>query len=142
MPQVSSHTLNQDAQEKLFKELAHYIGKANNRNASAFLRTLLTPTEQTMLAKRIGVIVLLHNGVSTYQIMHKLHISSSTVIRMHKEYTAGSYDAITKLFAMNKKDWIRFLSTLEVVLRAGLPSRAGKRWQLLAKINGRTRKAG
>ena len=142
MPQVSSRKLKKDAQEKLFSEFALYIVKANHKNASAFLQTLLTPTEQIMLAKRIGVIVLLHNNVSTYQIMQKLHMSSATVVRMHKAYSKGNYDPVTKLFAMNKKDWIRFLETLEVVLRVGMPRRVGKRWTFLDKIDGRTARAG
>ena len=128
MTRVSSHALKQDAQEKLFSELAHIIAKAERKNASAFLQTLLTPTEQIMLAKRIGVIALLHNGVSTYQIVQKLHMSSATIVRMHHEYEKGGYDPVTKLLGRNKKDWIRIMKILEVVLRGGLPPRVGHRW--------------
>ena len=142
MTQVSSYALKKDAQDKLFSELALYIGKANHKNASAFLQTLLTPTEQIMLAKRIGVIILFHNGVSTYEIMQKLHMSSATIMRMHKEYQKGTYDSITRLCAMNKKDWMRLMKILEVVLRGGLPPRVGKRWTLLDKTLGRTKRAG
>ena len=128
MTRVSSRALKEDAQDKLFSELARIIAKAERKIASAFLQTLLTPTEQVMLAKRIGVIALLHNGVSTYQIMQKLNMSSSTIIRMHHEYEKGGYDPVTKLLGMNKKDWIRIMKILEVVLRGGLPPRVGHRW--------------
>ena len=125
MTRVSSHALKKDAQEKLFNELARYIGKADINHASSFLQTLLTQNEQIMLAKRIGVIVLLHNNVSTYQIMKKLHMSSSTIIRMHQAYRKGEYASVTKLFSSNKKDWDRFLNVLEIVLYGALPSRVG-----------------
>ncbi len=128
MTRVSSHTLKQDAQEKLFHELAHIIAKAESKNASAFLQTVLTPTEQIMLAKRIGVIALLHNGVSTYQIVEKLHMSSATIIKMHKEFKKGRYEPVTKLLGKNKKDWVRIMDILEVVLRGGMPRRVGHKW--------------
>jgi Trp operon repressor len=128
MAQVSSHKLDTETSKRLFRELARYIAKADQKNAPTFLQAFLTPTEQLMLAKRIAVVVLFHNGSSTYQIRKMLRMSSST---------AGGYAPITRLFSSGKKNREKFIKTLEVILSAGMPPRGKGRWKFFNKINAR-----
>lgn len=125
MPHVSSNKLDKKVREKLFSELSRYIAKTNQSNSSSVLQTLLTPTEQTMLAKRIAVIALFHSGYSTYRVRKILSMSSSTVIFMHKQYKNDDYASVIKLFGKNKKDKQKLLNTLGLVLSCGMPSRVG-----------------
>ncbi len=125
MTRVSSRPLSHDAQKKLLSEFAQIIARTNKQSAGPFMDALLSSSEQIMLAKRIGIIVLLHKKVPAYQIVKKLHVSSQTVFRIHTTYQKGTYASITKYFDMNKKDWIRFLDALEIVLYGVLPSRVG-----------------
>ncbi len=78
-----------------------------------------------MLAKRIGVIVLLHRNVPANQIAKHLNMSSQTLFRMQRAYEKGTYVSITKYFDMNKREWTRFLKVLEFVLFDIFPPRVG-----------------
>ena len=125
MTRISSKPLSRDAQEKLFAEFAQIIARTNKQTAGPFMESLLSSSEQIMFAKRIGIIVLLHKMVPAYQIAKRLHVSSQTVFRIHTNYRSGEYTPITKYFDMNKREWIRFIDVLEIMLYGVLPSRVG-----------------
>lgn len=125
MTRISARPLKAQTEKKLFSELAQIIARADKKNAEPFLQALLTPTEQIMIAKRIGVLLLLHTKVPTYQIVRKLHMSSQTVVRMRTLYKKGAYDSILKFFTKHRRDLKRFVDILEIVLYGGFPSRVG-----------------
>lgn len=125
MTRVSSKPLSPDAEAKLFAEFSQVIARTNKKSAGPFMGALLTKTEQIMLAKRIGIIMLLHKNVPAHQIAKRLHVSSQTVSRIRVVYRKGRYDPITQYFDMNKQEWSRYLRALEIVLYGVFPSRTG-----------------
>ncbi len=125
MTRVSSNPLSFDAQKKLFSEFTQIIGRTTKKSAGPFLGALLTASEQIMLAKRIGIILLLHKKVPAYQIAKQLHVSSQTIFRIHTDYRKGAYTPITKYFDIHKHEWKGFLDVLETVLFGVLPPRVG-----------------
>ncbi len=91
------------------------------------LESLLTPTETLMLAKRLGVLVMLEQGHSSYKIEKTLKVSSSTVLRLDRARAAGVFKPIQH--ALGKKDALSFSEHLELILAAGMPSIAGPQHQ-------------
>ncbi len=102
-------------------DILRTIGK--DRKVSYALKELLTYTESTMLAKRIGIIYLIHKDKSILDICETLNVSSSTVIRMWKIYDRGEYRNIQRVFHKLEPS---LLDVIEVLLSAGMPPIVGK----------------
>lgn len=102
-------------------EMLRIIGK--DRKVSYALKELLTYTESTMLAKRLGIIYLIHKDKSILDICETLNVSSSTVIRMWKIYDRGGYQNIRQVFQKLEPS---LLDMIETLLSAGMPPIVGK----------------
>src|SRR3989344_7216753 len=102
-------------------DILRIIGK--DRKVSYALKELLTYTESTMLAKRIGIIYLIHKDKSILDICETLNVSSSTVIRMWKIYDGGGYQNIQQVFQKLEPS---LLEVIEILLGAGMPPIVGK----------------
>ena len=102
-------------------DMLRIIGK--DRKVSYALKELLTYTESTMLAKRIGIIYLIHKDKSILDICKTLKVSSSTVIRMWKIYDRGGYRSIQQVFQKLEPS---LLDVVEILLSAGMPPIVGK----------------
>jgi uncharacterized protein YerC len=131
MPHISSKKLNPVLSDELLHEFVRYVRKGSRANATAFLNSLLTATEQVMLAKRIAAIAMLHDGCSVYRIAQSLTMSTSTISRMHDAHKQGAYAPVTKVMKMNKQEREEFWKLIEKILRAGMPSRGKDRWKWL-----------
>jgi uncharacterized protein YerC len=134
MPHVSKTKLPKNVQDDIFGQLAKYISRAKDpTHAEAVLSGLLTDTEKLMLAKRLAIIALLHEGNSMYSIANLLAVSPSTVERLYRDKENGQHDFVEDLYTdIGKKH--DFLSVIETILSAGLPPIAGKgRWKWLYK---------
>jgi len=83
MPHVSKYKLDKTAESRLFKTLELVLTRiTKEEDLNDFLLALLTPTEQIMLAKRLGIIVLLKEGLPESRIASALHVTRITVSRM------------------------------------------------------------
>lgn len=134
MPHISKTKLPKDVQDDIFNQLVKYISRAKDRaHAEAVLSGLLTDTEKLMLAKRLAIIALLHEGNSMYSIANLLAVSPSTVERLYRDKENGQHDFVENLYTdTGKKN--DFLSLVETILSAGLPPIVGKgRWRWLHK---------
>ncbi len=131
MTRISSKALDQKLSQKLFAEFVQYITKTNRQSIIDFLETVLTRTECIMLAKRVAVIAMLHDGCSVYRIAQVLEMSTSTISGMKRKYELNQYIAITSRMGMSKKEREKFWKTLEIILRAGMPPRGRDRWKWL-----------
>jgi len=83
MPQVSKRKVNQDIETKMYETLWQAI--SNLKSASdiqTFLDDLLSPTEKTMLAKRLAIAALLLRKYDYQAIMDLLKVSSATVSKV------------------------------------------------------------
>ncbi len=126
MTNISKKGLSQEEFQSLFDRMDTFVAKLSVKNSTDFFEELLGNEERVMLAKRLAAIVMCIEGCSIYRISQSLKISPSTAERIHDAYTNGAYLKIERLFARNQDDFEDFCRTLEVILRAGLPPRAGR----------------
>ncbi len=133
MSRVSSHKLHKSVEDDLLLHLAKVLARTHKTNGSEFLRTLFTPEERMMLAKRIAVVSMFRDGLSTYRIMQVLKMSSSTIMRMKHDYDIGKYETLKNTLGKSKKEREEFWRTLEIILRAGMPPRGKGRWGMLKR---------
>ena len=131
MAHVSKRKIKDTILRELFEQMAKVIARSGKRNSTAFLNEFLTDTEQIMHAKRLAVIVMLHEGYSTYRILNELGMSASTVTTMKGRFLDGQYETITRVYGRNKKQREELWQLIELISRAGLPSMGKKRWQNL-----------
>lgn len=134
MVNISKNKLPQADEVKLFKQLSSITGSLKADGVESMFRELLTESEQVMLAKRLAVIVMIHEGCSLYLIWKKLHLSPSTVTHMYDEYSKGAYVETIKIFCRKKQDREKFWSTLELISRGGLPPMGKDRWKTVNKL--------
>ncbi len=118
MAHVSSKKLRAKTSIKIKRNLVLAVGQDEGR----IIECLLTPTETTMLAKRLAMIVLLERGDSAYRIGKLLNVSVSTAERFHKMHGSGVFKPVSRILRKRKRT---FLDLLELVLSAGLPAIAG-----------------
>ena len=131
MPHISQKQLKKetakDIRKHFIKTVTSFGGKNNNK---AFFDELLTPTEQIMLAKRLAMLFMLAEGMSSYKVRKILNLSPSTTARFQKEIEHGAFpyiENIVKKKSSRDKTW----KELEVLLRGGLPSMGKDRWKWL-----------
>ena len=87
MPQVSRIKLKKEAEEKLLESLDHLFSAVSNKEEMReFLTALMTETEKLMLAKRVGVIVLIYHGLNDTQIAKILNLTRITVSKIRYFY--------------------------------------------------------
>jgi uncharacterized protein YerC len=91
MPHISKHILTKQTKDNLNKTLLSLILHTNSKQRLTLLQELLTKTELLMLAKRLGIILLLEQGFSSYKISRVLGVSDSTVNRFSRNREYGLY---------------------------------------------------
>src|SRR3990167_5392931 len=99
MAQVSRRYLPKDTQKKLFD--LFFKALANIRNPSdieKFLFSLLSTTEKTMLAKRLGIALLLVKGYNYETIKDVLKVSQETIARVNGtlNYRREGYEIVVR----------------------------------------------
>lgn len=132
MPHVSKKSLPEKTWREIYASLSKtLLTLPHNHFGKSFIQNLLTPTEQTMLAKRLAIIALSLRGLSSYAIEETLKVSSSTVLKTQALLDRGRFASI-RLYFKSKQREERFLNVLEHALRLGMPRRTGRdRWKFL-----------
>jgi uncharacterized protein YerC len=131
MTHVSSQSIDVKIREKLFKQLSGLCAGASKKKSEELLASILTPTEQLMLSKRLAAVIMLHERHTQYAVENTLQLSSSTVARIRAGYEKGDYDSICAAFSKRKQEREDFWNTIEVLARLGMPSMVGDRWKFL-----------
>jgi uncharacterized protein YerC len=119
--------MSHELQHTLQVQLQGLVSKLDKNSANIFLGTLLSPTEQIMIGKRLAVVIMLEKGASSYKIKHTLDMSSSTIFLIKKHFDNGGYEELLKI--LSRTAFRDVLNTIEVIMRAGLPPRNQYRWQ-------------
>lgn len=118
MPQVSRRTMNKQVEEKILALFTEVISDLTKKEEiEVFLLDFLSPTERTMLAKRLGIALLLSRGYGYEDISDLLKVSWDTVGRVSlwlKRSGKGFEVAIQKILAKEQKR--EFLISLEKLL--------------------------
>lgn len=80
MAQISKYKISKDVLARLQLLFFEVIARRNSKDKfMTILNDLLSPTENVMLSKRIGIVYLLEKNVSIHRICKVLHLSTSTV---------------------------------------------------------------
>src|SRR3989344_9040776 len=108
MTHVSQRTLATNTSRRIKKNLINALGGKDG----VIIESLLTPTETTMLAKRLAMIVMLERKYSSYEIGKGLNVSISTVLRFERMLRAGVFRAIQRILRSKKK--VSLLELLEL----------------------------
>lgn len=128
MARVAKRKLTEQHLEKLFAQLYTTIGALRVTQAELFLSELLGVEEKIMIAKRLAIIVMIHEKHSLYRVAQTLSVSSATAEKIKRRLTAGEYTNIIKLLKKNKTGYISILETIDSILHVGgiLPHYSGK----------------
>jgi uncharacterized protein YerC len=131
MPHVSSKKINEKIYHKIFSQLANVVSQTQSHQAEALLMSILTETEQMMLSKRLAAAVMYSEGYSPYTVTKTLVVSPSTAARLHLAYEVGAYNGVLDILKKDQKQKEEFWTSLEVLLRLGMPSMGKDRWKHL-----------
>jgi uncharacterized protein YerC len=123
---VSSKKLSRDVLSRIRYQLVELLLQQKTRKEVAQLvDELLTDTERLLLAKRVVLIIMLHNKCSYYEIHETLGVSTDTAARWHQALRAGELASIEKtLKRKGARD--QLCDTIEVILRSGMPPIAAR----------------
>lgn len=83
MPHVSKNSLENKTEKELLKALKIVLTRiGKNEEMDLFLFSLLSKTEQIMLAKRLAIALLIKENVPESSIANSLHVTRGTVDRL------------------------------------------------------------
>lgn len=131
MTQVSKYLLQEDVKNRMFEVFWKTIADLkNSSDVELFFKELLTPTEQTMLAKRLAISILLTKKYSYEVIMDILKVSPATIgeisLWLKKEGKAFG-KAVEKILTQEKQE--EFWDNLEQYLTTLIPPSKGTDWK-------------
>lgn len=104
MPHISQKKLDKKTKTRLEKQLYTLLRDTGSKTRVQVLEELLTKTETIMLAKRIGMILLIKKKVSLYKISNLLGVSPSTAERFERAVQSGKYRHTTIWVWKNSKE--------------------------------------
>lgn len=91
MGRVSKRKINPYIEKRILEIFLDYFANLKTPNdINAFLVSLLSPTEQIMISKRLAIAVLLSRGFNYEYIDHNLKVSKSTVATIHRQLMTGA----------------------------------------------------
>jgi len=133
MPHISKRKLSDADLARLHKELVKSFERSfKNLKTKSVFDEFFTDTEKIMFAKRLAVIAMLKEEVSTYMIAESLGMSPSTTARMSLNFELGKYDHVIKE-ALGKKDIWEIINRILFVGGIMPPIAGRKRWRSLDK---------
>ena len=134
MAPVSQKRIEKKVFERIkYRFVESIISLTDSRGGGAFLRELLAPTEQVVLAKRLSIIFMLLEGASSFRIHKTLAVSTSTVLRFRKMLDGNAFPTIQKYFRERHRRE-QFWQDMEVLVRLGMPSRTPRRDAWFSKM--------
>ena len=108
MTQVSRRMLDKQLEKRMYKLFWEAIaGVSNTADVAQFFEDLLSPTERTMLSKRLAIAFLLVRGWDQRSISNTLHVGLATVSRVNfwlANKGAGYRKVIHHIMTKRKRD--------------------------------------
>lgn len=129
MTHVSKKVLDTKTEKKLSLQLAKFFSNQSEKQTQNLFTDLLTSSERIMLIKRLAIVIMITEEHSTYRIAQTLKVSDSTVRDIKIKIQLEQYDYLVAHYKNKNFNSKEFWKTVEVLLRAGLPSRGSDRWQ-------------
>ncbi len=106
MSQVSRRVLSKNVEEKIFSIFFKSLARlSDSKDIEKFLLSLLGPVEQTMLAKRLAIAILLAKGYRYETIKSILKVSQETIARVNisLNYQGEGYEIVVKKVLRDEK---------------------------------------
>ncbi len=127
MVHVNRNELSKGDLDALFSQFDTLLNKLNLNETSILLNELLGREERITLAKRLAVVILLHEGMSEYKSAKVLKLSPTTTGRISEDMRRGVYTKTIELLQKNRRDYLIILDTIDSILHLGgiLPHRHG-----------------
>lgn len=128
MTKVSKRILNKEIEERMFalfwKALADI---KKEEEIESFLKDILSPVEQVMIAKRLAIALLLARGFSYESIEATLKVSSATIMRVNFWLNHGGegYRKVVEKIMREKKREELFDKIDEFLLKISPPAALG-----------------
>jgi len=110
--QVSKRNVNKQIEKKIFKVLYQVLADLKHpKDVAMFLEDVLSETEKTVLAKRLGIAVYLNKGKSYEIIRQELKVSSATIASVQKWLESGGEGLKLALKAVEADEWAGEMAT-------------------------------
>src|SRR3989344_447704 len=129
MTQVSKYPLRKEIKERVYEVFAESLAMVKTKNqVDKLINDLLSPTERTMLAKRLSIALLLMKQYDQRAITNILKVSLGTVSRVSRSLQTGSggYGMVVSTLIKDEK-LHDFLQKLDDALANLLPP-PGRNW--------------
>ncbi|MBL4644355.1 MAG: hypothetical protein JKX80_00635 [Candidatus Pacebacteria bacterium] len=134
MVNVSKKKISKEIKNYLHTQLIDlFIAHSTRKELSRTLFEVLSPSEQIMLAKRVGIIGLLVHKYSTYEIIHIFKVGMGTVLRLQKQLELGKLEHIEKIFK-RKKARASLIGMIETALTLGITGSPQKHLRIKANL--------
>jgi uncharacterized protein YerC len=95
MTHVSKVPISEKTRKKLDTLVLTFLDAGNLKTREHIFREIFTKTERLMFAKRLGILLLIEQGCSLYEVSTKLGVSPSTAARFEIKNLRGQH-AITR----------------------------------------------
>lgn len=132
-PEVRTHIHDQ------FTDL--FIASESVQDLKKLIFEILSPTERTMLAKRVAIIGMLHQGCSGYEISHVLKVSATTIAHIDAAREQGKYATIEAILRRRTARG-KFLHNFERFLTFGFSGEPQRRLRSRTRRSIETWRAG
>ncbi len=104
--QVSKRDVSRGVEKKIFKSLYQVLSDMRRpRDIEKLLSDVLSETERTVLAKRLGIAYFLNKNKSYEAIRQDLKVSSATIANVQKWMEGGSEGLHLALKAIEADEW-------------------------------------
>lgn len=104
--QVSKQNVSKSIEKKIFKSLYQVIADLKKPNeVEKFLEDVLSETERTVLAKRLGIAYYLSKNKSYEAIRQDLKVSSATIASVQKWLEKGGEGLQLAIKAIEADEW-------------------------------------
>lgn len=137
MGRVSKRKIDPEIEERIFEIFWDYLATLRkSEDIQEFLVSLLSFTEQVMIAKRLAIAVLLNRGYNYEEIDETLKVSPSTVGTVHKQMLVGAPGYKKAIERISKKEKLEgFWNNLEeLMIKLSRPKRYGSSgWEQKSK---------
>jgi uncharacterized protein YerC len=131
MTNVSKQQLTAEAQSQLQLQLARVFHGVTEDRSKKLFASLLTEAELLMLAKRLAIILLVHQKTPVVEIVRFVKVSDATVRALRTHYKEGKFQTLVQHCTSTSFDRVKFWQTFDFILRGGLPPRGRDRWRWL-----------
>ena len=128
MGRVSRRHLNKFMEDRIYAVFWEHLALLKTPSLiKEFLHSLLSATEQVMLAKRLAIALLLSRGYTYKEIDEAIKVSKATVATIHRQLLVGApgYTKAIKTIQDRKTKEARWDALEETLLKLSLPARYG-----------------